>query len=159
MTSKSGFQVRDATPADGDAMLALFPRLADFEVPPKRKPEDLWREDARLLKRWIAGEVNCVVQVATNFDGQVLGVTLSRIRPEPLGQMPSAHLEVIAVSKEAEGQGVARALLDSLENTVRALGAKCITLHVIASNERARRFYDQAGFDGELLRYIKHLDD
>ena len=32
-----------------------------------------------------------------------------------------------------------------------------MTLHVFAVNERARRLYEQAGYDGELMRYIKHL--
>jgi ribosomal protein S18 acetylase RimI-like enzyme len=32
-------------------------------------------------------------------------------------------------------------------------------LHVFATNERARRLYERAGFDGELLRYIKRFRD
>ena len=37
------YTVREATAEDADAMLALMPRLADFDVPGHRNPEDLWR--------------------------------------------------------------------------------------------------------------------
>jgi len=33
-----------------------------------------------------------------------------------------------------------------------------MTLHVFASNARARGLYERCGYTGELLRYIKQLD-
>ena len=32
-----------------------------------------------------------------------------------------------------------------------------MTLHAFANNERARSVYDRAGWNGELLRYVKPL--
>jgi len=29
----------------------------------------------------------------------------------------------------------------------------------LSVNERARRLYDRAGYEGELMRYIKNLED
>jgi hypothetical protein len=59
------YQIRAAHPADLAAILALFPRLAAFELPPQRDPADLWRGDAELLQQWAAGEVpECLVFVA-----------------------------------------------------------------------------------------------
>jgi ribosomal protein S18 acetylase RimI-like enzyme len=152
------FDVRDAEPSDGDAMLALMPRLADFDVPASRNPEDLYRDDARLLRSWLDGEEECLVQVAVTGESKVLGFTLVRLRPELLSHCPSAHLEAIAVDVGAEGKGVAKALLIAAENNAKANGASSMTLHVFASNSRARRFYDYLGYDGELIRYIKHFE-
>ena len=152
------FEVRNATPADGDAMMALMPRLADFDVPTSRNPQDLYRDDARLLQRWLDGEEACLVQVAANGEGTVLGFTLARLRPELLSHRPSAHLEAIAVDTSAEGKGVAKALLDAAEANAKAQGALSMTLHVFASNTRARSFYEHLGYDGELMRYIKHIE-
>jgi len=45
--------IRDAGPDDGDAVMALMPRLADFDVPASRNPADLYRDDAKLLQRWL----------------------------------------------------------------------------------------------------------
>jgi ribosomal protein S18 acetylase RimI-like enzyme len=152
------FNIRPGTPADAGAVLALMPRLADFDVPGTRNPEHLWKDDARLFERWVAGDVECLVQVADDADGNILGFTMVRLRPELLSHEPSAHLEAIALDDRAEGQGIAKALLDAAEKQAAEQGALSMSLHVFASNARARRFYDRAGYDGELMRYIKHIE-
>jgi ribosomal protein S18 acetylase RimI-like enzyme len=153
------FEVRSATAADGDTMLALMPRLSDFEVPESRNPEHLWRDDAALLRQWIAGESDdCFVHVAEGNGGAILGLTLVRMRPEALSHEPSSHLEAIAVSKDAEGKGVAHALLCACEEEAARRGALTMTLHVISTNTRARKFYERSGYDGEMIRYIKPIE-
>ncbi len=158
MDSQLTCKIRPATEADGDAMLALMPRLSEFELPESRIPEHLWRDDAALLREWIAGNADdCFVHVAENNDGVIQGLTLVRLRPEALSHEPSSHLEAIAVTKEAEGKGMARALLATAEAEAVRQGAQTMTLHVIATNTRARRFYERSGYDGEMIRYIKPI--
>ena len=150
--------IRPATAADGDAMLALMPRLSEFELPESRIPEHLWRDDAALLREWIAGDADdCFVHVAEDNHGVIRGLTLVRLRPEELSREPSSHLEAIAVAKEAEGKGIARALLATAEKEAIRQGAKTMTLNVISTNARARRFYERSGYDGEMIRYIKPI--
>lgn len=139
--------------------MALMPRLADFDVPASRNPEHLWQDDAELLRRWLAGEAQCLVHVAEDSGKRILGFSLVRLRPELLSHEPSAHLEAIALARNAEGKGVASALLEAAEASAREHGALTMTLHVFANNERARRFYDRAGYDGELMRYIKPIQE
>lgn len=154
------YKIRSATAADGDAMLALMPRLSEFEIPESRNPEHLWRDDAALLRKWIAGDAHdCLVHVAVDGDGIILGFTLVRLRPEALSHEPSGHLEAIAVAKKAEGKGIARALLDTAEKEAQRHGAQTMTLHVISTNTRARQFYERSGYDGEMIRYIKPIAD
>ena len=75
------YKIRSATAADGNAMLALMPRLSEFEIPESRNPEHLWRDDAVLLRKWIAGDTDdCLVHVAEDGDGEILGLTLVRLR-------------------------------------------------------------------------------
>ena len=152
------FQVRRAVSGDGEAILALMPRLAAFNVPSSRNPEDLWRSDAKMMQRCLDGEAEaCFAHVAVDESEKVLGLTLVSLRPELLSHEPSAHLEAIAVGEGAEGMGVGQALLAAAESEAKAQGAQSITLHVFASNIRARSFYERSGYDGELLRYIKEL--
>ncbi len=152
--------VRRATSDDGDAILALMPRLASFDVPKSRNPVDLWRSDAAMFQRWLDGQAaECFVHVAVDDAQKILGFTLVSLRPESLSHEPSAHLEAIAVGEGAEGMGVGQALLAAAENEAKAHGALTITLHVFASNIRARGFYEKSGYDGELIRYIKELAD
>ena len=138
-------------------MLTMMPRLAAFDVPASRNPEHLWRDDAKLMQSWLDGNAeDCLVQVAVD-DAEILGFTLVRLRPELLSHAPSSHLEAIAVSDAAEGKGVGLALLDAAEKNARSHGAESMTLHVFASNTRAREFYERNNYTGELLRYIKDI--
>ena len=152
------YQIYPADPAQTGAILELFPRLAAFDMPPEREPADLWRSDAELLRQWAAGNLpECFVCVAVGDGGQVLGVAMARLRDELLSHTPSAHLEVLVVSAEAEGQGIGAALVREMERAVQAKGAHSMTLHVFARNTRARALYERAGYSGELVRYIKHF--
>ena len=49
-------------------------------------------------------------------------------------------------------------MLTAAEKAAQAEGALTMTLHVFSVNERARGLYERAGYDGELMRYIKRLD-
>lgn len=153
------FRIVDADPSHRDAIMALMPRLADYDVPASRDPKHLWMSDAEMLDQWYAGEIECLVHVAQASDGAVLGFSMVRLRPELLSHEPSAHLEAIAIEKSAEGKGVAKALMQNAERCAAEGGALTMTLHVFAVNSRARRLYEKAGYDGELMRYIKPLEN
>jgi ribosomal protein S18 acetylase RimI-like enzyme len=68
-----------------------------------------------------------------------------------------AHISVIASTEAAEGTGVGRALMEFAENWARQRQLTLLTLHVFATNTRARRFYEQAGMAPEFLKYAKPL--
>lgn len=156
-TGDTPVTIREARASDAEAMLALYPRLADFDVPAHREPRHLWSEDAALLRRWLAGEApQCRVLVA-DVGGEIAGTTLTTLRPDPLSKAPGAHLEVIVVAPGFEGRGIGRQLLAAAEDNARRHGAAAMTLHVIATNQRARDLYEYSGYNGELLRYYKAL--
>ncbi len=158
--TREHFAVRPARVGDREAILALMPRLAAFDVPESRDPKHLWMSDARMFERWCAGEEDaCLVQVAVDGGGNIVGLAMATLRPELLSKEPSSHLEAIAVSEGMSGKGIGRLLLDAMEDEVRARGALSMTLHVFASNTRARGFYEKSGYNGELMRYIKPLDE
>lgn len=152
-----GYRIVDADSTHGEAMLALMPRLADYDVPESRNPRHLWEHDAEMMRNWLAGDAECLVHAAVDNDDKVLGFTMVTLRPELLSHEPSAHLEAIALDTAAEGRGIAAALLAAAEASARTHGACSMTLHVFAVNKRARRLYERAGYDGELMRYIKAL--
>ncbi len=144
------YKIRAATAADGEAMMALMPRLSAFEIPESRTPEHLWLDDAELLREWIAGGADdCFVHVAEDDGGAILGLTLVRLRPELLSHEPSAHLEAIAVANEAEGKGIGKALLVAAEEDAQRRGARTMTMHVFVESallrELDRRIQDAAG--------------
>lgn len=152
------FSIRVATAADAPAIFKLLPRLADFDIPQRRQPEHLWHGDRDMIAAWSRAERPDVhVHVAVDVAQTLLGATVFSLREELLSHEPSAHLEVIVVAPQAERRGVAAALIDAVEGQARALGARAVTLHVFARNERAVRLYERLGYDGELIRFIKSL--
>ena len=151
--------IRAAQAADLPAILELLPQLADFDIPEKRDPKDLWEGDAKLVNKLFAGETSGVFcDLAVDKADQVLGLALVSLREELLNHHPSAHLEGLVVSPKARGTGLGRTLLSHAEALAIKHGAQSLTLHVFAKNQRARSLYDSSGFDSELIRAIKWLD-
>ena len=105
------YRIRTATISDVETIRALLPRLAAFDLPSRRAPEDLWRSDEKMLMAWQRGEEpNMIAHVAVEETGVVLGVVLVRLGGELLSHEPSAHLEVLVVAEGEEGQNRYRSL-------------------------------------------------
>ncbi|MEO1037053.1 MAG: N-acetyltransferase [Pseudomonadota bacterium] len=154
----AGYEIRLATADDKAAILELLPRLGSFTLPPGRDSRDLWRHDAALLERWARGEADqCIVHVAVDDAGAVIGLVMTSLRPEMLSEAPSAHLEAIAVAPGTEGKGLGQSLIDTTEAAAKAAGAESITLHVFGTNSRARRLYERVGYREEIIRCWKAL--
>lgn len=148
-------------------MLTLLPELADFDLPPKRDPKDLWVGDMTLLEA-ILNETTpdktanqsfaCVAVDMTPDVEKVLGLIIVTMRDELMSHAPSAHLEAIVVHADARGIGLGRKLLAEAESRAKARDAQSLSLHVFARNERALTLYKAQGFDPELIRAIKWFD-
>jgi len=112
-----------------------------------------------LLKAVLAGNASqSFLDVAVNEEDFILGLVLITLREELLSHAPSAHLEAIVVAPEARGMGLGRTLLQHTEDAVSERGAHSLSLHVFNKNQRAKSLYTSHGFDNELIRAIKWLD-
>lgn len=158
-TFSEPINLRHAEATDQEKILALMPYLADFAIPQKRQQEDLWSGDAERAKEILAGEISeAFLDVAVDSNDQIAGLIMVSMRKELLSHEPSAHLEAIIVNPGARGIGLGRRLMQHCETRVAALGARSLTLHVFARNERARALYAAEQFDEELIRAIKWMD-
>ncbi len=155
----AGYRMRSARSDDFGVLAPLFAELADFDVPERRNPDDLWQGDLELARRCAAGEAPqafCEVLVENALDA-IHGVILVSLREEHLSGAPSAHLEAIAVHADARRRGLGAALLGQAERGAKARGAQSITLNVFERNTRARALYQANGYDEELIRCMKWL--
>ena len=59
------------------------------------------------------------------------------------------ELYAINVAPDAWGRGVGRSLLEASEDALWRLGHRCAVLWVVPSNDRARRFYERAGWQDD----------
>lgn len=151
------YSIRPAKASDLPSLEALLPRLADFDVPNERNPTELWHGDRDLIREWAEGTRADVEVIVAVREERVMGMAALSVRIELLSGGPSAHVEILSLSNEAEGFGVGAALMQAMESIALDRGANSMSLHVFANNTRARALYEKQGYDGELMRYFKRL--
>jgi GNAT superfamily N-acetyltransferase len=153
------WQIRHAQPADRAFVLGLVARLAEgFELPPWRTAGEVKRAEAATLGRALdAAEDRDRILIAEMPTGERGGFVYLERQVDYFRNTPSAHVAVLAVAAEAEGQGAGRALLAAAEGWAREQGMNVVTLNVFADNARARGVYERLGFAPETLRYLKTL--
>ncbi len=96
--------------------------------------------------------------IAEDDEGTTLGLLAIRPDTEYFTNAPRAYLELLVVSEAAEGQGAGRALMDWATSWAPSHGFTAIALDVFASNDRARRFYQRAGYADDLVRMVRDLN-
>ena len=97
------------------------------------------------------------IWIAVDETDHILGTLLLRFNQDPLNEQTNAHVEVIAVSEQAEGNGVASRFLEMAEAETRKQQAFSLLLNVFSNNVRARSLYQKFGFDEEMIRCIKRF--
>lgn len=149
--------IRSATPADRGFLSVLAERLADFDRPAWRSHADIAEGDRRALFEALDDPRPGTELFIAEFEGQRAGCLLMWTLEDYFSQQWHAHVSVIAVTKAAEGRGVARALLTHAEGWARDRGHASITLSVFEGNRRAQAVYERVGYVTEMRRMYKPL--
>ena len=152
----SDLTLRAATAADGPALVALADRLAGFDLPSWRAAREISDADALAMMGAIAGASPDNEVLIAERGGHVVGCLHMQVATDFFGQR-HGHVSVIATTKAAEGSGVARALMECAERWTARRGLPLLTLNMFAGNDRARRFYERAGFAVEMVKYAKPI--
>lgn len=168
ITNNERVTIRPAVAEDREFVLAMADRLVSFDVPAFRTKAELADGDRRALAEWFrrrqddslaearSAEAEEALFVAER-DGRQAGCAYLVTLVDYFNERPHAHLSVLAVAAEAEGQGVGSALLDRSEAWARERGSDRLTLSALVTNERARGLYERRGFSGEYIRYVLPL--
>ena len=149
--------IRSATPADREFLAKIANRLADFDRPAWRSHNDIADGDRRALFDALDHPQPGTELFIAELDGQAAGCLLMWTLEDYFSQRWHAHVSVIAVTKDAEGAGVGRALMAHAESWARARGHTNITLSVFEGNRRAQALYERVGYRTEMRRMIKLL--
>ena len=149
--------IRSATSADRAFLASLAERLADFERPAWRSHEEIADGDRRALFDALDHPQPGTQLFIAELDGTRAGCLLLWTLEDYFCQQWHAHVSVIAVTREAEGTGVGRALMAHAEAWARAQGHTSITLSVFEGNRRAQALYERVGYATEMRRMIKLL--
>lgn len=157
MTMATPFIIRPAAAADRAGVLALVPRLRAFGPPPLRPVEALDAGERRTLERWFDAPPEGSALWVAEGDGEVLGMAYAECVEDYFTRERHGHLGILAVAAVAEGRGVGRALLDTVERWATEAGYRFVTLNVFASNTRAVRVYARAGYQPDTIRLVKEV--
>jgi len=131
--------VREATPADTHAVLALFEAM-DWDRPWPRP---------QLGRKHLDGKLVLVAEE----DGEIAGFAFGETE-----QHGRAHLNVACVRPESRRRGVMKALLAEFAARARAAGSDHITLDVDTSNEVGRVVWQRLGFTEFSQRLVAPVD-
>ncbi|MGW0119441.1 N-acetyltransferase family protein [Streptomyces sp. NPDC003327] len=151
--------IRDAVPEDAEALAAVHVRswqAAYRELLPPAYLEALDVEEraARWRARLEAADGPTVL-LATGSGGRPVGFAAVRPWPdEEFGPATTAELAALYTLPSVWGTGVGRRLTEAVVERVAASGFHSVALWVLAGNERARRFYEGAGWraDGTVVQ-------
>ena len=154
MDKRPDFDIRPAREEDYPALLALSARLTMGAAP--------WRDPAKVAaaaRGWIesslasAHEDGRAVMVAL-LDRRVAGMVSLAERRHFTGDL-DAYIGELVTDGAVEGSGAGRALMAAAEEWAAGRGLSRITLETGARNDRARHFYERAGFAEEDIRLSK----
>jgi ribosomal protein S18 acetylase RimI-like enzyme len=149
--------IRLATAADRGFLGELANRLADFERPGWRSHAEIADGDRRALFDALdeprPGTELFIAELGAERAGCLLMWTLE----DYFTQTWHGHVSVLAVTREAEGHGVGRALMEFAEQWSRRRGHTSLTLSVFEGNRRAQALYERVGYTTEMRRMIKRL--
>ena len=152
------FKIRKPDIDHRTAIMSMLDRLADFDIPAGRKPEEFFDHDAKLVSRYFEGDApESEILIACDIKGVVIGVLVLSQNLDPLNNQVNTHIEVLDVARLYERKGIGSALLEKAEQLALAQGSLAVSLNVFRNNRKARRFYQLHNFDEELIRCIKRF--
>jgi GNAT superfamily N-acetyltransferase len=144
-------------PGDAPALARLTGRLGESFIPPWRNPADVASADLRQMLRYLERPRDNALILLAMEGAAPAGCIFISTETDFFTGRPQAHLEVVAVSPDAEGQGLARQLIEAGEAWARSRAIDQMTLNVFVGNTRARGVYEHLGYVAETIRYRKEL--
>ncbi len=151
--------IRPARVDERDFVVGLAPRLArGFELPAGRTADEIVRAESEALVAALERpDHQHALLIAERDDGARGGLVYLQRQVDYFRQAPHAHVAILVVGADVEGQGAGSQLLDAAEHWARDQGFDMITLHVFDGNRRARAVYERHGYAPEYSRYVKRL--
>ena len=152
--------LRKANAGDASFIKEHAYRLLDFELSSWREPERAVMTATDINENMIAlnsGSPEKELFIAEDDSGNRVGFLHMIMATDYYTKEKHAHLTDIVVTKDAEGKGVGRFLMEQADLWARNNGARWITLNVLTTNHRAMAHYEKMGYKQEWVKYLKEL--
>jgi ribosomal protein S18 acetylase RimI-like enzyme len=117
------------------------------DLGPPRSREESWERRRRQYEQWLS-EPEAFLLVAERA-GERVGYSMVHVREGsptwPISER-AGEIETLLVLPRERGQGTGTALLEAVRTELDGRGVTEVSLHVMATNNDAIRFYERHGF-------------
>jgi len=148
MEKKNKLKIRDARGRDRDAVrkvtLSAFQQYAAVMPPPR------WEGYRENILATVT-DVEPAQQIVAEKEGVIVGAVLlyppgTAFSTPDEGPLLCPEVRLLAVARQARGQGIGTALMKECIRRARRLGAGCLNLHTTDVMQVAMRMYERMGF-------------
>lgn len=150
--------IRVARAEDEPRIRFLLKRFEGEALPAWRDPapvaESLSRESEKLFNPQPG---DFVLMVCVDAEDRPIGVAQAMMDKDHFSEEPQGHLLFLVTDAQHEGKGVARRLVEAVEDWAAERGARGLLLYVFATNLRARAAYERFGFQDDMVKMVKPL--
>ncbi len=149
--------IRAALESDRAFIFQLSPRLAEVAELKWHCDEVIQKmQDDYISAMLIKTAVPHTTLIAEK-DSVPLGFIHARSHIDSISGETCGTVPLLAVSPNAQGLGIGKMLVNSVELWAKGLGYRLLHLEVFAQNKGAHNFYKKQGFEAETLHMIKEL--
>jgi GNAT superfamily N-acetyltransferase len=141
--------IRQAVPGDARAIAEVHVASWRWAYRGHLPEETLAALDVGERASWwreVLNDAARIVLLAARDDGTIVGFAHAAATDDADGTFDVAQLYAIYLEERAAGQGIGGALLGRVTGEMRRAGFTRACLWVLETNERARRFYERAGW-------------
>ncbi|MBS8265402.1 GNAT family N-acetyltransferase [Mesobacillus boroniphilus] len=155
----SHVRIRKMMEDDQDFILDLSARFNEFEFMEWRDLRKMEESQLKIAKEAIASiGPDSEIFVAEDWEKNLLGYLHMTKNIDYFTGIEQGYISSIAVSKDGEGKGIAKKLMEKAEEWSKKKGYHQLTLNVFANNERAHTFYSKLNFENEIIKMVKEID-
>ena len=149
--------IRTANDNDREFIFGLSPRLAEVAVLPWHSDETVLKMHDDYFAEVFANSSPLQATFIAEQNKVALGFIHTRARKDDVSGEACGTVPLLAVSPKAQGLGVGKALITAAEQWAKNQNYRLLHLEVFAANDKAQGFYQNLGFEAEILHMIKEI--
>lgn len=151
--------IRNMIESDKDFIIDLSARLADIEYMDWRDRQKMKDAQRKMAQEAISNrDQDSDIFVVEDGNKTLLGYLYITKITDFFTGVEQGYISSIAITKEGEGKGIGKKLIEKAEEWTKNKGYKQLSLNVFKCNERAVNFYTKLNFETETMRMVKELD-
>ncbi|WP_100643639.1 GNAT family N-acetyltransferase [Alteromonas facilis] len=155
---KKAVNIREAEARDHEFIFALSPYLAEVAELKWHSAETVQQMQDNYIRDMLAETSTPNITLIAEVEQIPLGFVHARTHKDGVSDEVCITVPLLAIAPKSQGLGLGKLLMVAIEDWAKSLDCRLIHLEVFANNTNARCFYDNLGFQPEMLNMVKVID-